>query len=477
MSTASDHAPLLERAFDIEHVEGSYVVDDIEGEVPAYLRGSYYLNGPARFRHGEQRYEHWLDGDGLVCRLHFGSDGVRFTNRFVRSTKYRDEQAAGRALYRAFGTRFEGDRLLHGVGLESPANVSAYMFGGRLLAFGEQGLPWELDPVTLETRQRYTFGDKLNTVTPFSAHAHFDPASGEMFNFGVSFSARRPSLSLYRFGADGAILYRARLPIEHPASMHDFHLSPNYAVFYLSPHVLDMDALMTGGRTVMEALRWEPQRGTRLIIARREDGQQAASIPIGCGYCLHLINSFEQDGRLVVDVVELERPIYDQYDVPQLFTEVRTAEPKRYVVNVQAGVVEETHAFDYRLLCDFPAIDPRRWGQEYRDFWLLGISATPKPGRKFLDQLVHCEWGAGPRVYQVPAGRYLGGEPIFLPDPRHDRGGTVICQELDVQNMKSAFLLFDAHDVARGPVARLTLKDPVRLGFHASFAAEEAPAA
>jgi hypothetical protein len=35
--------------------------------------------------------------------------------------------------------------------LASPVNVSVYPVAGRLLAFGEQGLPWELDPVTLET--------------------------------------------------------------------------------------------------------------------------------------------------------------------------------------------------------------------------------------------------------------------------------------------------------------------------------------
>jgi len=36
--------------------------------------------------------------------------------------------------------------------LEPPVNVSVYPFAGSLLAFGEQTLPYELDPVTLETR-------------------------------------------------------------------------------------------------------------------------------------------------------------------------------------------------------------------------------------------------------------------------------------------------------------------------------------
>ena len=138
---------------------------------------------------------------------------MTFTNRFVRSTKFTTEEEAGRPLFRAFGTAFEDDRLMHGVGLQSPVNVSVYPAFGTLLAFGEQGLPWELDPVTLETRGEYTFGGRLNPISPFSAHPNVDPDSGELFNFGISFSARRPCLQLYRFGAHR----RAGLP---PADRH-----------------------------------------------------------------------------------------------------------------------------------------------------------------------------------------------------------------------------------------------------------------
>ena len=70
----SDNAPLLERAFDLAIEEGDYSVGRIDGEVPAGLRGSYYLNGPARFGRGQQRYRHWLDGDGMVAALSRAAD-------------------------------------------------------------------------------------------------------------------------------------------------------------------------------------------------------------------------------------------------------------------------------------------------------------------------------------------------------------------------------------------------------------------
>lgn len=492
-----DLAPLLERVFDRVPEEASYRVEPSEGAVPAWMRGTYYLNGPARFRRGERAYGHWLDGDGMVCSLRFDPDGdeaggPRFTSRFVRSEKLVQEEEAGCALFRCFGTGFAGDRLLRGIALASPVNVSVYPFAGKLLAFGEQGLPWELDPETLETVGEHTFGGRLNAVSPFSAHPGFDHVqgeaqrSGEMVNFGVSFSAERPTLNLYRFDGEGALLYRKRVPLPYPASIHDFGLSPRYAVFYVNPYLLDMRPLMEEGATVLDCLSWQPERGSSLLVVERETGEVAASVPIGTGYCLHHVNAFEPDpGRLVVDVLELEEPVYPDYTpVPDLFVDVAPAHPVRYVLDLSAGesgaVVERREA-PYRLAADFPAIDPRRAGEPTDRFWMLAISRTGERGRKFLDRLVAIDFALdleeGGRIgeeaaeadaWQAPVGRYLGGEPVFVPRPGSG-DGVIVVQELDAERREMAFLLFDAYRLSEGPVARLPLEDPVHLGFHACW--------
>ncbi|MCP3963334.1 MAG: hypothetical protein GY719_36310 [bacterium] len=464
-----DHAPLLERAFARVPRDADYQLEPSAGEVPTFIRGSYYVNGPAGLKRGDLRYRHWLDPDGMVAALHFGDGGVRFVCRFVRGSKFTAEEEAGQALYRTFGTGFPGDQLKRGIGLESPVNVSVWAWNDTLLAFGEQGLPWELDPVTLETRGEYTFNRRLNAISPLSAHPNFDYTSDEMFNFGISFSARHPSVNLYRFGG-GDLIFRKRLPLEYPCSVHDFGLSPSYAVFYLSPHLLDVEALMRDGATLMEALSWQPERGSTMLLASRETGEAVASFPIGSSYCLHLANCFEDNGHLNVDVIELEQPVYDQYDIPELFTDVRHAQPKRYIVDPEKGEVKDTAVLDYRNMCDFPAIDPRRAGRETRDFWVLGISATEKPGRKFFDQVVHANWHSGEiEIFQAPAHHYFGGEPIFLGDPEHEDRGCVICQRFDAESETMDFLLFDAFEVTKGPIAVLPLREPIHLGFHASF--------
>ncbi len=466
----NEGAPLLERAFALEPNERAYEIEAIEGEVPEFVSGVYYLAGPGRFRRGDFSYRHWLDGDGMVCRLAFDGDRVHFANRFVRSDKWTLEEEAGKALFRGFGSKFPGDRLMRGIALESPVNVSAYRFDGKLLVFGEQGLPWALDPVSLETLGKYTFHKAINDISPFSAHPKIDRRSGELFNFGVSFSSARPSFTLYRFSPDGELLTRRRAPLAHPCSVHDFGLSPNYACVYISPYLLDISRLSKEGATLMESLSWRPELGSRLMILDRDTGEPLANLEIGDRYCLHFINVWERGDLLCVDVLEMDEPVYGEYQgVPDLFESAPRGRPVRYTVDAAAWRVVETRALDYDLTPDFAAIDPRKHQQPYRDFWMLGISAAGQPGRKFFDQLVHCRWDRHTTedVYQAPERGYLCGEPIFLPAPHSERGA-VICQMFDADLETSYFLLFDSERVSAGPLARLRLEEPIPLLFHAS---------
>ena len=333
----ADLAPGIERAFALGSVEGDGPAILIDGALPEALSGTAFWNGPGQFVRGGLRYRHWLDGDGLISSLNLGG-APRFSSRFVRSTKRTEEEEAGRALYRAFGTRFDGDRLQLGLGLASPVNVSVYPFADTLLAFGEQGLPWSLDASTLATLGEHTFGNALNAVSPFSAHPCFDRSSGEMFAFGVPFAAAAPLVQLYCFDAQGRLSRRARVPLPYACTIHDFGISPEFAIFYVSPYVLDAAALLGDGASVREALRWQPELGSRLLIVRRSDFTRVGEVPLGERYCLHMINAFDQNGELVIDVVELDRPVYDQYEViPDLFSEVARGRPVRMRVDPAAA--------------------------------------------------------------------------------------------------------------------------------------------
>lgn len=467
-------APLLERCFLFDAVEGSYEISGITGRIPKWLRGSYYINGPARFERSGQRYKHWLDGDGMICSLRFSDAGVLFTNRFVGTTKLHDEEAAAKFLYREFGTAFPGDRLRRKVMLEPPVNVSVYPYAGKLLAFGEQSLPIELDPDTLETRGEYDFSASLNEVSPFAAHAKTDPRSGHLLNFGISFSATEPMLNVYEFDAHGALLRRRRHKLQYQHSNHDFGFTPNYFAFYLSPLIMNFQRFWAEEISVMESLAWEPEKGSRILIAPRESKTvEPFSVEVAPRYCLHLINCHEEGASVIVDVLEMDRPIYGEYQpVPDLFTSVPPCRPARYVIDTQSKTIREKVEMSYNCAPDFPAIDQHHAGLGYNDFWALGMSASGQHNeRKFFDQLVRGSWTAAAVCdrYTVPYGEYLGGEPVCIVNPHHPDEAVVIVEHLVPAESRVEYLLFDAFALKSGPLVRLPLRHPIHPGFHTSF--------
>jgi all-trans-8'-apo-beta-carotenal 15,15'-oxygenase len=357
--------------------------------------------------------------------------------------------------------------------LEAPVNVSVYPFAGRLLAFGEQTLPMELDPVTLDTRDEFDFNGRLNEVSPFAAHPKLDPANGHLINFGISYSATQPMLNVYEFDAAGNLKRRSRHAIELPHSNHDFGLSGKHCVFFLSPLLMDFTRFWGDGVSVMESLKWEPERGSRILVVPREQKKSAAfSVAAGRGYCLHLINCFEKDHLLTIDILELEAPVYPEYQpIPDLFGSVQPCRPVRYRIDLNSRKLLERQAMTYDRTPDFPSIDPCLVSRDYTDFWMLGISASGGAGRKFFDQLARGSWQSGdvPDVFQTPAGEYLGGEPVFIGNPQSKRQGVVIVEHLNARNDQADFLIFNAFDLKSGPLARLPLRQRLHPGFHASW--------
>jgi all-trans-8'-apo-beta-carotenal 15,15'-oxygenase len=297
-----------------------------------------------------------------------------------------------------------------------------------------------------------------------------------MFNFGVTFAAAKPTVTLYEFDPLGHLISRARFPVELAHSNHDFGMSANYAVFFLSPLIMDFGKFLQQGASVMEALRWQPELGSYLLIAPKAAARGKLAQPLrvaaGNGYCLHLINCFERASELIVDILELDAPVYSEYQIiPNLFSNVAPCRPVRYRINLENGSLVERIAMSYDRTPDFPSINTACAGLEYSDFWMLGISEAGKPGRKFFNQLARGEWNQGKvtQVYQVGGGEYLGGEPVFIGNPGNPHEGAVVVEHFDTNADACEFLIFDAFDIAEGPIARLPLRHAIHPGFHASF--------
>jgi all-trans-8'-apo-beta-carotenal 15,15'-oxygenase len=301
--------------------------------------------------------------------------------------------------------------------------------------------------------------------------------SGELFNFGVAFSPTDPRLHFYRFQKNGRLIYRKLVPLPYPCAVHDFSLSQRYAVFYLSPYLLDLQGLMREGRTTMESLTWQPDHGSRLLVLDRESGTLVAAVPVGRRHCLHLINAFDSGQQLTVDVLEYARPVYDQYqELPNLFQDVPPCRPVRFVLDTAGAVLSQRHELPCDYAPDFPSVAAHDERRPYRSFWTLGISCANEPGRKFFNQLVRRDWYAPHRldVCHAPPNHYFAGQPAFLGGPACAEEGVIVCPVFDARSVATSFAFFRAFALSAGPVAIVKLKRALHLGFHCTFTPREA---
>ncbi len=445
----------------------------VQGRIPAFIQGEYYLNGPFDFRTDGRDYRNWLDGDGLARCMSFRDGEVVFRSRPIATQKRAQEKSAGSPIYRTFGTAFAGDRLRRGIALESPVNVSIYRHAGKVLAFGEQSLPWELDPATLETLGEFDFGGKFNDITPLSAHPKFDPVSDSSCNFGVKYNREGADLVVYDFDGMLSLRRKTKVPLGRPYYIHDFSLSRDYAVFHAGPYLLDLESFIGRSHAFLDSLVWRPELGGRLLAVSRAGGGLKADIDLGrTGYCLHLINSFTRTGLLFVDFIEAAEPFFTTYQpVPALFASPEPCSVRRVAIDIAAGKVVTSVAYPLHMHFDLPSMDPEKRGVHSGDFWALGISPSEGKAPKFFDQVFRFDWECGSPmdVYRMPEGFFLGGEPIFVGNADNAHEGAIICQASAPSFNQSEYLVFNAFDLAKGPLARIPLKTMEPMGIHAHF--------
>ena len=449
---------------------GALVVS--EGALPDGLEGSYFLNGPANLEREGFRYKHWLDGDGFVRAVHFRDGEAEIVSKFVKTKKFVAEAEAGRPLYRAFGTSFPEDQLRRRMTLETPANVSIYPYGGRLFAFGEQALPWELDRETLDTIGEFDFGGELLEISPFSAHPKVDQERGLLCNFGLKYGLGKTTLCYWEFDENFGKRLSREFVCPRPVSIHDFALSLDYAAFYLNPYDLDIGSFVRKGASIQDSLSWEPEGENLLVLIPRNDDAEVITIDLGVrGFCLHLVGAGQEGGKLVVDVIETSEPLYPQYEpLPKLFQTVRPGAFVRIAVDPVSGTVESVKSTPYPdVHLDFPVTREVSGDGLCEDVWVLAVPVAPKGATKYFDRLQRFHWEKGEVVdsYTPPEGSYLAGEVALIEKDGQDP--YLIAPVWDSRKRVSTILIFKAYDLSGGPITTLLMPYESPLGFHASY--------
>lgn len=446
----------------------------IQGHLPTYMRGSYYLNGPGLFERNNIPYQHWLDGDGIVRRLDVTPYSASYHSAYVMSRKVEMEAREDQPLYRNFGTSLRFSRLNDlGLGLEGNANVSVYEFGGHLLAFGEQTLPYELMKSSLMTKGKFLFSDSVKENVPFSGHPKIDPKTGHLVNFGIRYLKTRAIMSVYEFDESLKLVNKGSATIPFAANVHDFAISEDYVVLYITPYVLNWATLLRSSKTVMDCLEWKPELGTQLVVLRRSDYGIECRIEIPRGdWCLHVINAHNHGTRLFLDLIDAPKPYFDQYQRSGLFMEVEASTTRCLEIDLEARSVLNDQAIKHPWHLDFPSIDPTKRTRPYQAYWALAMEEGKRGQPSFYSRLVRFDREQGQIVdsHEAEKNTFYGAEPAVIPNPRREKDACVVIQKYDRDKKQSSYLFFKGYSLKEGPIAEVCLPEFDPIGFHSSWA-------
>ena len=434
---------------------------EVVGEIPAAIAGAFYRNGPNPQFEPRGHY-HWFVGDGMIHGVFVDGGKARYRNRYVRTPKWELENAAGRALFSGFDPR-GADPSVAGKDSGS-ANTNIVWHAGQLLALEEAHMPFELDPETLESR-----GYREDYRGKVTAHPKIDPETGEMiwFAYGVGEGFFTNTVSYGVTDAGGKVVRRDDFEAPYSSMVHDFMVTKTHALFPILPLTGDLQRVMRGG----PAYAWEPEKGSHVGVMRRDgDVSDIRWFTAEACYVFHPMNAWEEGDKIFADVMEYgHAPLFPNVDGSM------TPNAGAYLTRWTFDLADPSNTIKRERLDDtpgeFPRFDERRAGLPYRHGW-FAASAEGSVGLKF-DSIAHIDHQTSQKVIHTFGNGDAPGEPIFIPRSADaaEGDGWLIALVYRALEDRSDFVVLDALDIAKGPIAVAKLPRRVPFGFHGNWRA------
>jgi len=130
--------------------EGDVFDLEYSGTLPRDIDGTFFRIQPDhRFPPMFEDDIHF-NGDGSVTAIRIADGHADFKQRYVRNERYKLETAARRSLFGRYRNPWTDNESVKGV-IRTASNTNIIFWRGMLLATKEDGPPYAMDPVTLET--------------------------------------------------------------------------------------------------------------------------------------------------------------------------------------------------------------------------------------------------------------------------------------------------------------------------------------
>ncbi|MBT4519946.1 MAG: carotenoid oxygenase family protein [Halieaceae bacterium] len=444
----------------------------VEGEIPSDLSGTFYRNGPNP-RFAPRGDYNWFEGDGMLHAFHIENQKVNYRNRWARTAKFYIEEKLGRNAINPMNP-FDCEPEFSDFALtdkQGAANTAAVWHADRLLLLEEGHLPFEVDPVTLESKGSWTYGGKLGTA--MTAHPKVDPVTGELIFF--AYMATGPfvnTIALYKVSPQGLLTEQHIIETPYPAMVHDFVVTENYILFPIMPLTGDLERAMLG----KPPFAWEPDRGASIaVLPRNGTAADVRWLEMDLCFVFHYMNGYDADGRITVDGCQFERPpLFPNPDGSA--NKLTESHLHRWTIDMNSpdGRVVSEQIDENQS--EFPQVDPRFAMRAYRHGFYTSPDGKvkgklgPDPDGALFNSICHFDHQTQSST-RYSFGNAITSEAIVVPKEGTVSEGDAYLLSVvtDLEANASSLHIFDALAVGDGPVAIAHLSHRVPAGFHGAW--------
>ncbi|KAF5264578.1 hypothetical protein FOXYS1_4642 [Fusarium oxysporum] len=467
-------------------LEGDIFDLEVSGTIPPEINGTFYRVQPDhRFPPVFEDDIHF-NGDGNITAIRIQNGHADYKQRYVRTDRFLAETKERRSLFGRYRNPFTDSELVKSV-IRTSANTNITFWRGMLLASKEDGPPYAMDPVTLETIGRYDFEGQIQSPT-MTAHPKFDPETGEMICFayeaGGNGNDGSRQIAVWTIDANGAKTEEAWYEAPFCGMIHDCGISKNYVVLPMTPLKCNPDRLQKGGNH----WAWDPKEDQWYGVVPRRNGKPEDIIWFRSDNAFHghVAGCYEnEDGNIVFDLTVADGNVFFFFppeDTPAGTVAKRNrlnSPTKRWVFNPKSPSGTRVQASEeWDTSGEFSRIDDRFVTKKYNHFWQAKIDGSREynaakcgsPAGGLFNCLAHYTWDERTEdiFWAGPCATFQ--EPSFIPKKNGAEGeGWLIALLNHLDVLRNDVIIFDAQNLAAGPVATIHLPMKLRLGLHGNF--------
>ena len=378
---------------------------------------------------------------------------------------------------------------------KNTSNTRAVYWGGRLLSLVEGGQPYKMDALALSTDGSSRLGGVLAEEETFGCKMVYDSVRNRALSYTVT-NTPKSEVKVYEFNdqfrlvdEDGGTVTQG-LPCFGLIS--DMAATNNYSIFIQPPIATSMQYVLVKEPGKVLTVEKKPSM-LHLIPRVGTKGKNAKCLTIPFDGIveagIHFCNAYEDgDNKVIIDAIRSDGT-HKMNGSPNMSLQWPWASSReqykmnsskkslwRYSVDLNTGSVAKEEIAP-GIQCSFGVVNPAMSTQKHRFIYMniggLGDEVAPPQGIAKYDCETKTIDSWMPREYE------FCGEPSFarkqqrVSAPTNEDDGYILSVLFNGKSEQSELVVFEASNIAGGPVCRIPLGIGIPHGLHGCFTDDE----